>query len=203
MYTLKGDRHQEYGYVKANLPSGSGLILDVGCGPQAPMCQLAIHRGYTAIGVDLRQVEWRHPSLVAMATDLMGLEFSTPFAWVINVSAIEHFGLAGRYGVNVDCPDKDLEAMAHIRSMMDADSRMLLTIPVGPDIVRAPLHRIYGPERLPKLLSGYEILNEKFWSKFNSIDNYVTTTRLRALETESQGDPPFMALGAFTLRLAQ
>lgn len=42
---------------------------------------------------------------------------------------------------------------------------MLLTIPVGLDRVFVPLHRVYGPNRLPKLLKDYEVLKKEYWIK--------------------------------------
>jgi hypothetical protein len=42
---------------------------------------------------------------------------------------------------------------------------MVMTVPVGQDLVCPPLHRIYGIERLPRLLAGYAIEEQQFWWK--------------------------------------
>jgi hypothetical protein len=87
------------------------------------------------------------------------------FDLVINCSTVEHVGLTGRYRVTKRRPDGDSETMARLRDLMKPGGIMLLTIPVGQDAVYSPRHRIYGNERLPRLIEGYCIEKEAFWVK--------------------------------------
>ncbi len=82
---------------------------------------------------------------------------------IINCSTIEHVGL-GRYGDEVT-GDGDVKAMSILRSLLSARGTMLLTIPVGRDAVFMPPHRVYGSQRLPRLLDGFECLEKEFWVK--------------------------------------
>jgi len=59
--------------------------------------------------------------------------------------------LSGRYGDPLN-PDADLQAMARVRSILKPGGLLLLTVPVGPDVLVFNLHRRYGPARLPLLL---------------------------------------------------
>ena len=61
--------------------------------------------------------------------------------------------------------DGDLAAMRKLRDLAKPGGTMLLTIPVGRDAVFAPLHRVYGEERLPRLLEGWAIEEQEFWVK--------------------------------------
>ena len=72
--------------------------------------------------------------------------------------------------------------------------RMVLTVPVGRDLVCSPLHRIYGPERLPRLLDGYTVQEEQYWRKD---DVWEPTDRETALATA--GSESFYSLGLFVL----
>ncbi len=72
--------------------------------------------------------------------------------------------LAGM-GVSEAKPDGDLEAMARLRDLMKLRGTMLLTVPAGQDTVYPPWHRVYGNERLPRLIEGYDIEKEAFWVK--------------------------------------
>jgi hypothetical protein len=42
---------------------------------------------------------------------------------------------------------------------------MLLTIPCGQDAAVVPWHRVYGEGRLPKLLKGFEVVEQEFCVK--------------------------------------
>jgi len=54
-------------------------------------------------------------------------------------------------------PDGDLDAMGILRELLAPGGRMILTIPVGRDQICGPYHRIYGEDRLPRLLDGFGV----------------------------------------------
>jgi hypothetical protein len=87
--------------------------------------------------------------------------------------------------------------MGVMRGTMVPEGRMILTIPVGRDLVPAPLHRIYGDARLPRLLDGFATLEEQYWQKDGGL--WRQTERGRALDVV--GSESFYALGLFVLGL--
>jgi len=164
---LKGDRDIEYSWVVANMPKGPGEALDFGCGPGWLGLSAAM-RGFNTTGVDLEDVTWfyKHPKLKFVQGDILKLDLpSNHFDLIINCSAIEHVGLAGRYSVIEARSDGDIEAMKVLKNILKTNGVMLLTIPVGQDKVFAPLHRIYGEKRLPVLLQGWEVVQKEYWVK--------------------------------------
>ena len=87
--------------------------------------------------------------------------------------------------------------MAHIRQWLKPTGVLLLTIPVGRDAVFRPVHRVYGETRLPKLLLGYEVVEEAFWVKSpERVWQPVHTSEALAFEGSAQ----LYALGLFSLR---
>ena len=60
---------------------------------------------------------------------------------MVACSAIEHFGLSGRYGASED-PEGDLKAMRKIAAILNPSGQLFLTIPVGADMVFRPWHRV-------------------------------------------------------------
>ena len=90
--------------------------------------------------------------------------------------------------------------MAVLRDLLAPEGRMILTIPVGRDLVCPPYHRIYGEERLPRLADGYEAVEEQYWRKDAAERAWVQTDRATALATE--GSQSFYSLGLFVLRRA-
>lgn len=170
---LSGDRNVEWTWVAARIPPppagspASGEALDFGCGESA-LGLVAAQKGYRVTAVDLRPVAWpyRDERLVFLRGDILTLPLEdSRFDLVINCSAIEHVGIPGRYGVTSAHPDGDLAAMARLRAVLKRGGRMLLTIPVGRDAVFPPWHRVYGPERLPRLLEGLTVESREHWMK--------------------------------------
>lgn len=203
---LLGDRDVEWSWVAARMPAGPGEALDFGPGGSA-LGLLAAQRGFRVTAVDISEVRrpYRHPDLVDLQGDLLVLPLSPGrFDLVVNCSTVEHVGLAGRYGVAAERPDGDLEAMARLRELLRPGGTMLLTVPVGLDAVFAPRCRVYGAERLPRLLSGYAVEEEVFWMK-NAANQWVLCPRAEALAlpasvSEDDALRNVHALGCFRLR---
>jgi hypothetical protein len=129
---------------------------------------VAAQRGFKVTAIDLQPVTWyyAHQNLRFIQGDILKLTLPVKhFDLVINCSTVEHVGLAGRYGTTENRPDGDLAAMERLRDLMKPESIMLLTVPAGQDAVYSPWHRIYGNERLPKLIEGYRVERETFWVK--------------------------------------
>ena len=201
LLTLKGDREFEYDFVYRNLPtSNSELLLDLGPGRNAGMSKFAIEQGYAVVGIDLEPVDFKHPKFTFVQQDFLTLPLTQQFDWILNVSTIEHFGLAGRYGVTKDNLDADLLGMAKLRDIMKPDAIMLLTVPIGQDMVDNPYHRIYGRERLSQLLIGFHIVDKEFQAKVDT-NEYAPVDEDTALDTVPTRDPNYYALGAFILEV--
>jgi hypothetical protein len=60
---------------------------------------------------------------------------------------------------------------------------MLLSVPVGRDAVFSPWHRVYGPERLPRLLDGFAVEASEFWVK-DADNRWITAEEATALATQ-------------------
>ena len=203
---LAGDRDIEWSWVASQMPSGPGKALDFGNGG-SHLGLIAAQRGFDVTAVDLEPVQWLYiyHSLRFIQGDILKFPLSEGhFDLVINCSTVEHVGLVGRYGVMESHPDGDLEAMARVRELMKPGGIMLLTIPVGQDAVFPPMCRVYGKERLPRLLDGYIVEKEALWVK-DQENRWAQCDRERALIFEASAsslDPlqNIYALGCFVLR---
>lgn len=167
---LEGDRDIEWTWVSANLPSGPGRAFDFGTGTSNLAFEAAL-KGFRVISIDLTSSArfFTHPRIEYLQADLLDMRLpKESFDLVINCSTVEHVGLSGRYGVTDRRPDGDLEAMQILHRAMKRGGKMLLTVPVGKDQVFDPLCRVYGKERLPRLISEFNILKEEYWRKEGS-----------------------------------
>jgi len=116
--------------------------------------------GYEVVGVDLDATVANEISgFTFIQGDFNRVEVTDGFDVVVACSAIEHFGLSGRYGSAED-EDGDLKAMQKIATLLKSQGQLFLTIPVGTDMVFRPWHRVYGEGRLKSLLDGFEIEEE-------------------------------------------
>jgi len=164
---LSGSRDVEWSFIASRLPIGPGRAFDFGCGT-GNMCIHAVQKGYNVMALDLEPgpFPWTHPLVEIVRGDLLKVDLpNLEFDFILNCSSVEHVGLVGRYGVAVEETDGDLAAMRRMHRMLKPEGRMLLTIPCGRDAVIVPWHRVYGAERLPKLLSGYAIEEQVYWVK--------------------------------------
>jgi len=203
---LLGDRDIEWSFVAAHMPSGPGEALDFGPGGSF-LALIAAKRGFNVTAIDLEGVCWPyvHPRLQFIQGDILKLPLAeNHYDLVINCSTVEHVGLVGRYGVTESRPDGDLEAMERLKRAMKPGGTMLLTVPVGQDAVFLPLCRVYGRDRLPRLLAGYIVEKETYWVK-NGENRWVQADKDTALSFKASAaswDPlrNVYALGCFVLR---
>jgi SAM-dependent methyltransferase len=205
---LSGDREIEWSYIASRLPLGTGSVLDFGAG-FGHMSVHAVQRGYQVLALDLEEnpFNWSHPNLKRVQGDLLKLDLpEKSFDYILNCSTIEHVGLTGRYGIAVEETNGDLGAMSRLRSLLKPTGKILMTVPCGQDTVVVPWHRVYGKERLPNLLDGYEIKEQCYWMK-QSDNRWHPADRESALSyvpTSRMTEPPRFsyALGCFVLGVA-
>lgn len=201
---LSGDRYIEYGWLARQLPVTAGEhahVFDLGPSEDMTTTKFALSRGYSVTAIGLMPTKFEHPGLEFVQADFLQYNTGHVFDWIINISTIEHFGIAGRYGVMKDQPDADLEGMARLRTLMEYRSYMVLTIPIGRDNIVRPYHRVYGRERLPLLLDGYRVLKAEYWGKrdtqfWDKIDSEEALNTVASMQI-----PTYYALGLFLCNL--
>ena len=117
----------------------------------------------TVVTIEYNRLTYDHPQLTTIAgPDFPALyaaqsPYRHRFSLVVSISAFDHDGL-GRYGDPVN-PNGDLEAMQCTALLLAPAGRLLLTIPLGPDVVVWNLHRRYGSLRLPLMLDGWRVID--------------------------------------------
>lgn len=194
--SLQGDRWVEWSFCFARMTDGPGRTLDFGA-DIGFLSLAAAQRGHDVLALDRlpSALDYSHPAVRHVKADILTHDFGDEhFDQIVNCSSVEHVGLGGRYG-SFENEDGDLEAMARLRRVLAPGGRHMLTIPVGRDGVFAPQHRVYGPDRLPRLLEGYTVSEEQYWTKRER--HWTPADRATALDV--QGSAAFYALGLFVL----
>jgi SAM-dependent methyltransferase len=185
-FDLDGEKVLDWGWGLAHLPqTPKRRILDIGC-VQSPITPAAIALGHEVIGVDTDRLNYSLPGLTFIRADFLEANLGDErFDIVVLCSVVEHIGLAGRYG-QYDIPDGDLQTMRKVSSLVKPEGRLILTIPVGRDLVFRPWHRIYGIVRLPQLLRGFAVKQEQYYWKPPQ-DDWRIITKAEALQVDRQG----------------
>ncbi len=204
--TIWGERHIEWSFISSMMPSGPGNALDFGC-EFGYLSLLAAFKGFRVVAVDLeaQAFPWQDSNVQFVQGDLLRLVLpENHFDLIINCSSVEHVGLAGRYGVTQDFGDGDLQVMERLYVLLKPNGMLLMTAPCGRDAVFAPWHRVYGADRLPRLLGRYLIETEAFWIK-DSQNRWIPCDRQTALDLMPTSDPAdphnsLYSLGCFVLR---
>jgi len=194
---LDGDRAIEWTWIIQRLPSAK-RVLDIGC-CYSIISAMAARLGNAVTGVDLNdELSYKMANLKFVRGSVNELSWPESFDCVVLASTVEHIGLSGRYNSAAD-ESGDLTAMAKIRSLLKPQGELLITIPVGRDAVFSPFHRVYGPQRLPQLLAGYQILEEEYWIKKDQ-KNWEKCGKDEALRENSSA--VYYGLGLFRLASA-
>jgi SAM-dependent methyltransferase len=203
---ILGERYVEWSFLSREMPDGSGLALEFGC-ENAYLSLLAAQKGYHVLASDLEEQHfpWHHPNFQFRCGDFLKIDLPEDhFDLIINCSSVEHVGIAGRYGITAEQSNGDIEVMERFARILKPGGLLLMTAPCGRDAVLPPWCRVYGSERLPRLLSPFYIDREEYWVK-DTANRWVATSRETALGLSPVYDPEnahgcSYALGCFVLR---
>ncbi len=149
----------------AGLSRGS-RILDVGSTESTVTLSLA-SLGHRVTAVDPRPYPLNHSRLETFQGPVEDFASDEPFDAAVLLSSVEHFGL-GAYELPVD-EDADLKALAHVWGLCRPGARLVLTTPFG-DAPTTALERTYTPDRLARLLDGWDIEEQSYLTRISPIE---------------------------------
>lgn len=201
-----GERYVEWSFLSSHIPSGPGEAIEFGC-EQGYMSLLAAQRGFHVIANDLEEQSflWQHPNVEFRQGDFLKLDLpSNHFDVAINCSSVEHVGVAGRYGIQTNKDEGDIQVMKRLAEILKPRGLLLMTAPCGRDVVMAPWCRVYGSQRLPRLLAPFAVEKESYWVK-DAKNRWMSSTREAALDFQpiynsSDAHSCAYALACFVLR---
>ncbi len=206
LVTIDGERHVEWSFLSRELPDGPGEALEFGC-ELGYMSLLAAQKGYRVLATDLESqpFTWWHPLVEFREGDFLKMDLpSNYYNLAINCSSVEHVGIVGRYGISEEENDGDIQVMQRLADILKPGGLLLMTAPCGQDVVMAPWNRVYGYERLPRVLAPFQIVKQAYWVK-DAANRWTPSDRDMALNFQPRYDPssPYeclYALGCFVLQ---
>jgi SAM-dependent methyltransferase len=202
---ILGERNVEWTFLSVEMQNGPGEAIEFGC-EQGFMSLLAAQKGFHVIANDLQEqtFTWHHPNVEFRQGDFLQLDLPrNHFDLAINCSSVEHVGIAGRYGIELNQDEGDIEVMKRLADILKPGGLLLMTAPCGRDAIMAPWHRVYGAKRLPRLFASFRVVKESYWVK-DGDNRWVAATPQAALDFQPRNDPNdghrcAYALGCFVL----
>jgi SAM-dependent methyltransferase len=195
-----GERAIEYPWVYKRVSDLRDCrVLDVGAKRGLPITDLLLEQNivYTIdSSLPESSVLGR---LTALRGDIRQTSFDDGFFdAVVAVSTLEHVGIAGRYDVSVPDEEGDLKAMREIDRILKPGGRVLLTLPYG--VGRSlPLNRLYGPDRVTRLVSGFQPVESEYFRYAAQYSLWLSVPE-EAARTNNWDAEPWYALACIHLR---
>ena len=143
--------------IRSELTHGSRAVVFGSVEPWVECLLLASGASHVTV-VEYHAREYPHPQL---STTTVSQFTARHFDLAIAHAAFDHDGL-GRYGDPLR-PDGDLLAMRTAWRALRPGGKLLISLPVGPDLLVWNLHRRYGRRRLPRMLAGWEEVGRVGW----------------------------------------
>jgi len=178
------ERMVEIPYILRRIPDEPVKILEIGCSKSI----LAIHLsslGHDVTGVDLHSYQFSHPNFEFIRDNILDVNFSQQFDYIISVSVLEHVGI--QYEGNLLQLIKGIKELGCHRMMhtfpvcLPYEDKMLRSFTYN-DIV----------DYFPKIIEEkyYRSIHGKFWQPI---------TREEAMSTKLKRNPTGInVVGCFT-----
>jgi SAM-dependent methyltransferase len=138
-------------------------VLDVGCAESITPIQLSMI-GYKVYGMDIRDYGYSHPNFTFIKGDFLTHNFGNQkFDVVINISAIEHFGLSAYKNKKLNL-NADIQAINKIYTLLREKGQFIFTAPFGKHEIINNFERIYSYEDIQYMFKNkFKIKEQHFW----------------------------------------
>ncbi len=119
---------QPYALNSIDINGKGKRLLDFGCTRSYMSLQCA-SLGYEVVGIDLRKYNLTHPNFQFYQKDILELNDTTGFNYIIAVSVLEHVGL-GFYGKKKNASDLEKITLKLAQLLRNGGS-LIITVPIG------------------------------------------------------------------------
>lgn len=184
----------EYGFVLGmlmRLPPGKAL--DVGCVALHNCIDSALaFAGWAVYGVDIRgDYGFQHPNFHFLHQDIRHSTLpDESFNVVVCVSVLEHVGVRGFYGVDIEDAGGDIAAATEILRMLKRGGKILFTAPYSKKYHLRPMERVYDADRLAVMFAGTDTIHRVIYAwredKWEEIEAEIDEDMLLCLELQKR-----------------
>jgi SAM-dependent methyltransferase len=149
----------ELPFVYRNVRNPPAQVLDVGCAESILSISLAM-QGYEVDGIDINGYGFAHKNFTFIKDNFLTHEFNKQYDIIVNLCAIEHFGLLA-YGNTVEDMEADIKAVGKVYRLLKPKGQFLFTAPFGKHRIIPNFARYYDYADIKTLLKDFEIKKQK------------------------------------------
>jgi SAM-dependent methyltransferase len=162
-----------------------GMAMDVGCIARHNYISPSLAmNGWDVYGIDIRS-EWQfhHPNFHFIQGDIRQTELrSCSFDLITCISTLEHIGLVGYYGNQIEIQRGDYDAMEQMWKILKKRGTLLLTVPFRNTYAERPGTRVYDIKRLTPMMEGFMVKDKHIWVQDKKGDwHEVTNTDIEGV----------------------
>ncbi len=154
-------RMVELPFLFRNVAPPPKKLLDIGCVESVASVQLSM-LGYDVTGIDIRNYYYKHKNFKFIKDDFNRHKFSEKFDVVVDISAIEHFGLHTFSNLELDF-DADKKAIKKIYSLLRPGGQFIFTAPFGVHELIGSFQRVYSNDDIKEMFGGFKIANAQYF----------------------------------------
>lgn len=155
------ERMIELPFLFRNVAPPPKSLLDIGCVESVVPIQLSM-LGYDVTGIDIREYHFKHKNFKFIKDDFNLHEFSNKFDIIVDISAIEHFGLHTFSNLELDF-DADKKAIKKVYSLLKPKGQFIFTAPFGVSELVGSFERIYSNEDIKSMFSDFKVVNKQYF----------------------------------------
>ncbi|MEM3572483.1 MAG: class I SAM-dependent methyltransferase [Candidatus Micrarchaeaceae archaeon] len=157
------ERLVELPFLWRNISRTAKNVLDIGCWESLNGIQLAM-QGYIVDGIDIQEYGFKHNNFTFIHDDFIEHDFgSKRYDAIINISAIEHFGLPVYTNTKIDF-EADIKAIRKVYDLLVKGGQFIFTAPVGTGEIFNNFERCYKPGALKGMLRDmFKINTEEYY----------------------------------------
>lgn len=113
-------------------------------------------------GINIRQHKYEHENFYFIKGNFLSHKFGYKFDSILNISAIEHFGLTA-YGALEQDVDVDKKAVQKVASLLNSNGQFIFAAPYGYHETIGTFERIYDESDIDTLLKDFKIVGKDFF----------------------------------------
>ncbi len=155
------ERMVELPFLFRNVAPPPRSLLDIGCVESVVPIQLSM-LGYDVTGIDIRNYHFKHKNFSFIKDDFNLHKFEQTFDIIVDISAIEHFGLHTFSNLELDF-DSDKKAVRKVHSLLRPKGQFIFTAPFGVHEIIGSFERIYSNSDINELFKGFRIDNAQYF----------------------------------------
>jgi len=179
---IRGERNVEWAFLSTEMPNGPGEAIEFGC-EEGYMSLLAATAASTSSPTTSKSKTSVGNTLVFEFRQGDFLKLNLPrnhFDLAINCSSVEHVGVAGRYGIEVNEEAGDIEVMQRLVDILKPGGLLLMTAPCGRGCCNGAMVQGVWSSAASEALCAFRVAKDRIGSRMRRTSGWPPLVKQRS-----------------------